>query len=62
MKERFNKLIRGEAFKMRDVAFGPSVAVVSAFPVVLIVAVCALAIYAVVKIVRISKNKKNKDE
>ncbi len=62
MRKRLSKLFTGEAFKMRDVAFGPSVAVASAFPAVLLLIVCAIVIFAIVKIVKISRNKKNKDE
>ena len=39
MRKKFSDLINREAFKMRDVAFGPSVAIAAALPKVLIVIV-----------------------
>ncbi len=62
MRKKLNELINREAFKMRDVAFVPSIAVAGTIPKVLIVIVAAIAIYAIVKIVKISKNKKDKDK
>ena len=61
MRKKLNGLITGEAFKMRDVAFVPSIAVAGTVPKLLILIVAAIAIYAVVKIIKISKNKKDKD-
>lgn len=58
MRKKFSDLINREAFKMRDVAFGPSVAIAAALPKVLIVVVAIIVIFAIVKIVKISKNKK----
>ena len=62
MRKKLNELFKGEAFKMRDVAFGPTFYIMSAMPIVLVIAVIALAIFAAVKIAKISKNKKDKVE
>ena len=62
MRKKLNVLFKGEAFKMRDVAFGPTVVIASVLPKVLIVIVAILVIFAIVKIIKISKNKRNKDE
>ena len=60
MRKKLSDLINREAFKMRDVAFGPSVAVAAAVPKVLIVIVAIIVIFAIVKIIKISRNKKDK--
>ena len=62
MRKKLNELLHGEAFKMRDVAFGPTFYIMAAMPIVLVVVVIALAIFAAVKIVKISKNKRDKVE
>ena len=62
MRKKLNDFFRGESFKMRDVAFGPAVAIAAAIPTVLIIVVAIIVIFAIVKIVKISKNKKDKDE
>ena len=62
MRKRISYFFKGEAFKMRDVAFGPTIAIVSAFPVVLVIIVAVIAIYAISKIVKISRDKKDKEK
>lgn len=57
MRKKLNEMIRGEAFRMRDVAVGPGIALM-AIPAVLIVIVAILVIFAIVKIIKISSNKK----
>ena len=62
MREKLNRFFRGEAFRMRDVAFGPTILIAAILPKVLIAVVAIIVIFAIVKIVKISKNKNNKDE
>lgn len=61
MRKKLNESIKGEAFKMRDVAVGPSIALM-VIPKVLIAVVVIIAIFAIVKIVKISKNKRYSPE
>lgn len=56
MRNKLNEIFKKEAFKMRDVAPGPTIALMS-IPAVLIVIVAIIAVFAIVKIVKISKNK-----
>ena len=57
MKKKLNEFFKGEAFKMRDVAFGPAITILSVLPIALIVIVAIIVIFAIVKIVKISKDK-----
>ncbi len=57
MRKKLNEIFKKEAFKMRDIAPGPTIALMS-IPAVLIVIVAVIAIFAIVKIVKISKSKK----
>ena len=61
MRKKLNEFFKGEAFKMRDVAPGPTIALMT-IPVVLIIIVAVIAIFAIIKIVRISRNKRDKVE
>ena len=61
MKEKLNEIFKKEAFKMRDIAPGPTIALMS-IPGVLIVIVAVVVVFAIVKIVKISRNKKDKVE
>lgn len=61
MRNKLNESIKGEAFKMRDIAVGPSIALM-VIPKVLIAVVVIIAIFAIVKIVKISKNKRYSPE
>lgn len=58
MKKKLNEIFKKEAFKMRDIAPGPTIALMS-IPTVLIIIVAAVVIFAIVKIVKISKNKRS---
>ena len=58
MRKKLNEMIKGEAFKMRDIAPGPTIALMS-IPAVLLIVVAVIVIFAIVKIVKISKNKKS---
>ena len=61
MRKKLNEIFKKEAFKMRDIAPGPTIALMS-IPVVLIVIVAVIGVFAIVKIVKISRNKKDKVE
>ena len=61
MRKKLNDYFRGEAFRMRDVAPGPAIALMT-IPAVLIVVVAVIVIFAVVKIIKISRNKRDKEE
>ena len=61
MRKKLNEIFKKEAFKMRDVAPCPTIALMS-IPVVLIVIVAVIVVFAIVKIVKISRNKKDKVE
>ena len=61
MRKKLNEFFKGEAFKMRDVAPGPTIALMT-IPVVLFIIVAVIAIFAIIKIVRISRNKRDKVE
>ena len=61
MRKKLNEIFKKEAFKMRDVAPGPTIALMT-IPAVLIIIVAVIAIFAIIKIVRISRNKKDKVE
>ena len=58
MRKKLNELINREAFKMRDLAFGPTVVIASVMPKVLIVIVALIVLFAIIKIVKISRNKR----
>ena len=61
MRKKLNEIFKKEAFKMRDVAPGPTIALMT-IPAVLIVIVAVIVVFAIVKIVKISRNKKDKVE
>lgn len=61
MRKKLNEIFKKEAFKMRDVAPGPTIALMS-IPAVLIVIVAVIVVFAIVKIVKISRNKRDKVE
>ena len=57
MKKKLNDFVKGEAFKMRDIAPGPAIGLML-IPKVLIVIVAVIVIFAIIKIVKISNEKK----
>ena len=61
MRKKLNDIFKKEAFKMRDVAPGPTIALMS-IPAVLIIIVAVIVVFAIVKIVKISRNKRDKVE
>ena len=61
MRKKLNEIFKKEAFKMRDVAVGPGIALLLV-PKILIALVVIVAIFAIVKIINISASKKEKKD